>query len=287
MRLLRSAVLALAVFSAAPGFAQDVPRKMTYQGKLSRSDGAPETQPQDLKFALYSQPTGGAPLWQETQSQVPLANGYYAVVLGKTTALPASVFTGQDLYLGLSVGTGAELSPRIQVASVPYALKASDSFTLEGKAAADFALVSHSHPNATGSASGFMSSADKSRFDQIPFDLSGNGLQQIGTGAGSVLRVDFNAVAAKNHTHALVCHYRSATGSESNGVTAFCGATETLMGGGCDDLDGPGGLQLDLSSKPVGVTVEASVTGGTVGHSCRSAATGDTVTAWAYCCELQ
>src|SRR3954471_2098597 len=113
MRLRRVAVVVFALALGTAVLAQDVPRKMTYQGRLTRPDGTAETAPQDLKFSLYAQATGGAPLWEETLTQVPLSNGYYAVVLGKTTALPPSVVTGQDLYLGVSVGGGAELAPRI------------------------------------------------------------------------------------------------------------------------------------------------------------------------------
>lgn len=289
MRLRRALVLISALTFGTVVLGQDVPRKMTYQGRLARNDGTPETAPQDLKFAIYAQPTGGAPLWEETQTQVALSNGYYAVVLGKSAPLPASVFNGQDLYLGLTVAGGAELAPRIQVASVPYALKAGDARALEGKTAADFALVSHSHPNATSGASGFMSAGDKQRFDAIPYDLAGNGLSQSGTGAGSTLNVDYSQVAAKTHSHGLVCKYRTASGSESGGVTAFCSAGESLMGGGCEDLDSPnpngGTLQMDHTSKPVGVTSDPNGDAG-IGHLCQSSA-NDTVTAWAYCCRVQ
>lgn len=267
--------------------AQDVPRKMTYQGRLSRSDGTPETAPQDLKFALYAQQTAGAPLWEETHASVPLTNGYYAVVLGQVTALPANVVTGQELFLGISVGAGAELAPRTTVVSVPYALKASEAFRLEGRAAADFALLSHGHANATNSQAGFMSNADKTRFDAIPFDLSGAGLVQSGTGTTSTLAVDFNAVAARIHTHTMTCRYRSATGGENAGVISYCAPGEALTGGGCEDLDG--NVALAITAKPVGVAADLTADAGlgTAGYQCRAASPGtELVTAWAVCCRV-
>lgn len=272
---------------SATAAAQDVPRKMTYQGRLVRSDGTPETAPQDLKFALYSQPTGGAPLWEETHAQVALTNGYYAAVLGKSVALPSTLVTGQELFLGVSVGNGAELLPRTAVVSVPYALKASEAFRLEGRAATDFALAAHSHGNATSTAAGFMSSADKARFDAIPFDLSGNGLTQNGTGSGSSLNVDFNAVAARVHSHTMTCRYRSATGNENGGVTAFCAPGETLTGGGCEDVDAS--AALGITGRPVGVTMDPTADAGlgTAGYLCQSTAPGtETVTSWAVCCRV-
>lgn len=276
------------LFVSHAASAQDVPRKMTYQGKLSRTDGTPETGAQTLRFALYAQPAGGAPLWEETHTAVPLTNGYYAVVLGAATPLPADVVTGQELFLGLSIAGGAELAPRTTVASVPYSLKASEAFRLEGRSAADFALVSHSHPNATDLQAGFISAPDKARFDAIPFVLSGNGLVQTGgTGPGSTLAVNFNQVAERTHSHAMSCRYRSATGSENAGVTAYCAPGEQLTGGGCEDLDGS--AALGISNRPVGVTSDATADAGlsTAGYRCRAAAPGtENLTAWAICCRI-
>ena len=59
----------------------DVPRRMTWHGRLARADGSPETSPQILKFALYPAASGGAALWEETLQNVPVVNGAYAVVL--------------------------------------------------------------------------------------------------------------------------------------------------------------------------------------------------------------
>lgn len=278
MRRLAGILFALALIITADAVAQDVPRRMTYQGRLTRTDGTAETAAQDLKFALYGQLTGGTPLWEETHAAVSLTNGYYAVLLGKTVALPASLVTGQELYLGISIGGGAELAPRSVVASVPYALKASDALRLDGKAVTEFALVSHSHSNATTSQPGFMSAADKARFDAIPFALAGTGLQTQGSGSGSSLDVDFTEVARAVHSHPITCTYRTASGVESAGVTSWCAPGESLTGGGCEGA-------LSLVSKPVGVNAEVSADAGlgTGGHLCKGSG-ASTVTSWAYCC---
>jgi hypothetical protein len=96
-----------------------------------------------------------------------VVGGAYAVVLGLASPLSAEVVNGQDLYLGLSLNGGAELQPRVRVASVPYALAAADAHTLQGHAATDFALTAHSHANATTGAAGFMSATDKSKLDAL------------------------------------------------------------------------------------------------------------------------
>jgi hypothetical protein len=167
MRAMRALTLLSLVLLPLVASAGDVPRRMTWHGRLARTDGSAETNPQTLKFALYASPSGGAPLWEETLQNVPVSNGYYAVVLGQATLLPLPVLNGQDLYLGLALNGGAEQQPRVRVASVPYALKASDAHTLDGRASAEFALTSHGHADATGSTPGFMSAADKSKLDGL------------------------------------------------------------------------------------------------------------------------
>jgi len=82
--LIALAVAGLFLF-APSALAVDAPRQMTFQGRMLRVDGSPETLPQDLRFALYATPSGGAPLWEESHLGTTITNGYYAVVLGTST----------------------------------------------------------------------------------------------------------------------------------------------------------------------------------------------------------
>ncbi|MBN1208489.1 MAG: hypothetical protein JXB05_26750 [Myxococcaceae bacterium] len=142
--LLVLAAVGLVLYAPAAR-AVDLPQQMTFQGRLVRADSTPETAPQSLRFALYATLTGGGPLWEESHPVVNVSNGYYSVVLGNTVPLPAAVLNGQALYLGVSLVGQSELTPRLPVVSVPYALLANDSNRLQGRPAADFALAAHSH----------------------------------------------------------------------------------------------------------------------------------------------
>jgi hypothetical protein len=144
-RLLLALTVAVSGLLALPARAVDLPRQMTFQGRLIRADGTPETSPQDLRFALYAASTGGVSLWEESHPGTPVTNGYYAVVLGSSLPLPASILNGQPLYLGVSLVGQSELTPRLPLVSVPYALRADDSNRLEGRVAASFADASHTH----------------------------------------------------------------------------------------------------------------------------------------------
>jgi hypothetical protein len=93
--------------------------------------------------------------------------GYSEVIVGGTSltsdggdpltiaADPPIQVTGDadtdTVTIGIRMGPGSNL----------------DADTVDGKHAADFALASHSHPNATTTSAGFMSAADKAKLDSI------------------------------------------------------------------------------------------------------------------------
>lgn len=287
-RLLLALAVASAVLFAPSARAVDLPRQMTFQGRLVRADGSPETAAQDLRFDLYATATGGAPLWEESHLGTPVTNGYYAVVLGASVPLPAGVLNGQTLYLGVSIVGQSELTPRLSVVSVPYALRADDSNRLEGRAAASFADASHTHSTATASTDGFMSAADKSKLNGLPTSF-GNGLSlNSGTlsvsfaGTGSA-----NTAARSNHTHTLTCSYKTATGNTSATVsTAWCATNEVLTGGGCTDLEAStAGAGTTFGPTNIGTPADGSTPTAGQGYVCRTH-TAVAPTAYAICCRI-
>ncbi len=102
------------------------PLLLTHQGRLLDASDAPVTGPIDLEFRIYELPTGGAPLWSEMHLDVPVQAGLFTVTLGATTPLLADMLTQSSLlpmerYLEIVV-QGAAISPRLRLASVPYAV---------------------------------------------------------------------------------------------------------------------------------------------------------------------
>lgn len=99
-----------AAVAAAPEF-------ISYQGRLNDQGGSPVSGTISFTFALYNLPTGGAPLWTETQS-VLVSNGIFNVQLGASTPLPTNVLLVQDaLYLGLRAAADQEMTPRQKLTS--------------------------------------------------------------------------------------------------------------------------------------------------------------------------
>jgi hypothetical protein len=116
----------------APARATDVPLFLTEQGRLFDSNGNPITTSVGFTFALYNQATGGTAIWTETEAPVTLDSGYFSEVLGTTTPLATTMFAsaaqaGTPLYLGVTAGTGPEMSPRQPLSTVPYAFVASNA----------------------------------------------------------------------------------------------------------------------------------------------------------------
>ena len=120
--------------------AAEVPRLIKFSGTLLDAQDRPMAGPVGVTFALYSQQTGGAALWLETQNVKPDANGVYTILLGANSAngVPAELFaSGEARWLEVQVERQAE-QPRVLLVSVPYALKAKDAETLGGKPASAF-----------------------------------------------------------------------------------------------------------------------------------------------------
>src|ERR1700723_401374 len=119
-----------------------VPRLVNFSGKAI-DQGKTVTSVTGITFSIYSEETGGSPLWLETQNIQPDSRGNYTAQLGatKSEGLPLDLFTsGEARWLGAPVNGGAKQA-RVLLLSVPYALKAADAQTLAGLPASAFMLA--------------------------------------------------------------------------------------------------------------------------------------------------
>src|SRR5262245_38496564 len=97
------------------------PSLMNFQGRLAKPDGTPVADgTYALRFSLWDARSGGSEKWSQTIDPVTVKNGTFAVLLNTDTA---NLFSG-DLFLEIKVGTDAPLTPRQQLVSVAYAMKA-------------------------------------------------------------------------------------------------------------------------------------------------------------------
>ncbi len=125
---------------------------LNFQARLETASGAiaPDGD-YNIEFKLYDTTSSSGSsqgsctgdtdcLWTETRigaDKVHVANGYLTVDLGSVTSLPGTINWDQNLYLTMNIGgTGSpswdgEMSPRLHLTAVPYALQAKSAEQLQ------------------------------------------------------------------------------------------------------------------------------------------------------------
>ncbi len=96
---------------------QAVQAKVPVQGRLTDSSGNPITGNRLITIKLYESPTGGTPRCS-TSETINLINGLFTI----NVSCPSSVFYGHELYIGISVDSDPEMTPRLTIYPVPFAL---------------------------------------------------------------------------------------------------------------------------------------------------------------------
>jgi hypothetical protein len=130
MRAIFSAVLLSAVLLSSAALAA-VPGQISYQGTLTDAYGVAMDTTVSMTFTIYSDSTGTASVWAETQMGVEVTGGIFNVLLGSVNPLSAAVFPGAPRWLGIYVGDDPELSPLQKLVSAPHAFHAAKADTAE------------------------------------------------------------------------------------------------------------------------------------------------------------
>ena len=209
--------------------AAQLPRLVKFSGTLKDINGNPLTTITGVTFALYSQQSGGAPLWLETQNVQPDKSGRYTVMLGSTKqdGLETDLFVSEQAqWLGIQPEAQEEQA-RVLLVSVPYAFKAGDAETLGGKPASAFMPA-----NLPGSGAG-SASTSSSKNSSSPGSNSGNiNFASTLTGTGSANFIP-KWTSASNLGNSKI--FQSTTGNVGIGTTA---PTATLDVSGTTFLSG-------------------------------------------------
>ena len=119
-KFLLPVIILLIAFAPMSAFA--VPSVLTHQGHILGSDGTPTSGVQMVTFSIYTSATGNSRSWTQT-IPVTFDDGYYSVELDNN-ALNQNLFDGSSLYLGITVAGQDEFTPRHQITSVAYAIRA-------------------------------------------------------------------------------------------------------------------------------------------------------------------
>ncbi len=101
----------------------DVPKTISFQGELTDSVGAPINSSVSVIFKLYKASSGGSILWSEAQTVTP-SDGILSATIGSATAGGIDMPFDTQYWIGVTVGSDAEMSPRIRLTTSPYAYTA-------------------------------------------------------------------------------------------------------------------------------------------------------------------
>lgn len=124
-------ILSLLLFITLPilSHSASVPPLINYQGLLTDAQGQPVIfGTNKLTFNIYDAVIGGNLIWgPQVFDSVPVINGMFNVILGTTDTGGRSIldaFDAETRFLGIIIDNGSEISPRQQILSTPYAVKA-------------------------------------------------------------------------------------------------------------------------------------------------------------------
>ncbi|UCB56473.1 MAG: hypothetical protein JSV30_04495 [Candidatus Omnitrophota bacterium] len=121
MKTLTRLILGIALLAFSLSARAEVPHLINYQVKLTDKAGQPLEGAHEVTFRIYDAETQGALLWEETQ-EITLQKGVFSVLLGSVEELDLPF--DKPYWLATRVGEDPEMSPRQQIASSGYALRA-------------------------------------------------------------------------------------------------------------------------------------------------------------------
>jgi hypothetical protein len=189
-------LLVLTALRLVPVVDATVPATMSYQGMLKDNGGQPLYDGDHaLIFRIYNVEAGGSALWQESQT-LATTGGRFNALLGSVTPLSLA-FDAQ--YWLETVVDGFQLSPRVKLASSPYAQRAAVADAVAG-GTGDITAV-YADNGLTGGATG--------------------GDAHLSVGAGTGIEVAADAVGlASTYASGAAYDARFVNEAQANAVTA-------------------------------------------------------------------
>ena len=129
-RILVALALALALLAAAQMVvAQTVPNAISYQGKLTNPSGQPVSDgTYQVQFKLYTDPVEDPEFWTSAPQAVATVGGLFTTSIQPIWAadLAGKTDVWLEVWVALPPNPLAALSPRVKLASVPFAMRAAD-----------------------------------------------------------------------------------------------------------------------------------------------------------------
>ena len=132
-------IILLSIVSCFSFASAAVTKQINYQAKLTDSSGTEVSDVgYDIKFVIYNAATGGQCLWTArgdcaapAARSITTGSGLFSVMLGDTSGGDNALdldfaSTTADYYLGITIGSDSEMTPRKLIGAVPMAFNANN-----------------------------------------------------------------------------------------------------------------------------------------------------------------
>jgi hypothetical protein len=258
------AVLSLILLLLVAQAGAAIPKKITYQGRLTDTGGNPLPGEHTVFFSLHNVESGGIMLWSETQTVTADSSGVFSAILGSTT--PIQISFADPKWLSITVDS-QPISPRREIVSVASAFNAQNADSLGNSPPSAYSQVGHTHYS--------LAASDGSPVDAVYVDADG----RVGIGTTTPDR-QLKVVNSSSTTGAIAINgqatstadieafgvrgdvYSVATSLAGAGVMGYAGATTGLTCGV------RGETNSDLGSGVYGwATHTTGVNYGVMGHT--------------------
>ncbi len=147
MQKRKNTLIIISLLLLAPSIASAVPSVVDFSGRLDR-DEQPFEGNVSMIVSLYAEPDGAEPaLWSERHDEVTVEDGFFHLMLGADpeNSPPDGMLDLPELWLGVNIDDDPEMSPRLRLGTVPYAMQAQDASSLAGIGPDGFAAADHDH----------------------------------------------------------------------------------------------------------------------------------------------
>jgi hypothetical protein len=227
------------------------PTTMSFQGKVVNANGTNVTDgTYSFVFNLYTVASGGSAIWTETDSSVTVTAGVFQVNLGANCpfftanacngSTPIDFNANNSLYLGITFNSdpAGEMTPRVQLQSVPFAYNADK---VGGLTAAQLVQLTPAGGTQTG--------AINVTGGNTSINGSGTGNTTLGGATGSI------ALGGSNTTTLAILN------GSSNALTLQSGNAINLTAAAASTFNFGSGNTLSVTASTVGITGNLTATG--------------------------
>jgi hypothetical protein len=125
-------------------FELPVPQVVPIYGHLEDAAGQPVNGSVTMRFSIYEGASGGT-AQSATSMNVLVSDGVFYALVGSADSAMGSMGPTRQMFVGVSVNNGTELTPRFQVGTVPYVFNAMATSMFGGMSPSAFSYASHGH----------------------------------------------------------------------------------------------------------------------------------------------